>query len=63
MYPNPVNTKKYLLLLGGNDMQFMVLPKGNPAQDGYYDYEIYQNNPEDQYLVDHGYFNEYWELK
>jgi len=61
-YPNPKNHEKYLVLIGGNDLQKVKPRNVNLAHSGYYDYEIYFNDEGSQYLIEQGMFNEYWEL-
>ncbi|TGV03424.1 PHB depolymerase family esterase [Flavivirga rizhaonensis] len=62
VYPNPLNPKKYMVLIGGNDLSKVTLDKRNLAEDGFFDYEIFNYRYRIAEIIDKGYFNQYWKL-
>ncbi len=56
VYPNPLNPKKYILLVGANSNKIPALMIKDLSLKGWYDYEIWQ----DSTMVSNGTFNRNW---
>ncbi|QIL41615.1 hypothetical protein G7074_21520 [Pedobacter sp. HDW13] len=56
VYPNPVNSKKYVLIIGANYNRHLWSHVKDLPLRGWYDYEVWGSDS----MVEAGYFNRYW---
>ena len=57
IYPNPLNRRKYVLVIGSNSARISSKVLGDLSFSGWGDYEIYDHDV----LLDVGYFNNNWQ--
>jgi hypothetical protein len=61
IYPNPYNSTKYILYIGTNNKNDFQLIGKNQIIKGTYDYIIWENVYESNYITEEGYFNMNWQ--
>jgi hypothetical protein len=61
IYPNPLNKKKYIVIITANNLEYLALCEPELSLRGWYDYSIWHNDhgEKSQKIVD-GLFNEVW---
>src|SRR6185295_12209974 len=57
IYPNPLNKKRYIVIIGGNHMTNLPFEEKCLAIEGWYDFMVWKPQQKDQILVDIGYFD------
>jgi len=60
IYPNPLNKKRYIVIIGGNHMTNLPFEEKCLAIEGWYDFMVWKPWQTDQSLVDIGYFDRRW---
>jgi hypothetical protein len=60
VYPNPLNNKRYVLIINTNSKSFLAEQLENLPLKGWYDYQVWNYNSEDE--IAHGYFDKNWQL-
>ena len=61
IYPNPLNPKKYIVLISTNNMDYFDIGEPELSLRGWYDYAIWDVKDKSEIkLVDSAFFNEVW---
>jgi hypothetical protein len=61
IYPNPLNKKKYIVIITANNLEYLALCELELYLRGWYDYSIWQNDHgEKLHKIVDGLFNETW---
>ena len=62
IYPNPLNPKKYIVLISTNNMDYFDIGEPELSLRGWYDYAVWQIKEKNEInLLDKGFFNEVWQ--
>lgn len=61
-YPNPFNPEKYVLIIGGNNMENFLLYQNMPWYDGTSDYYIWSSENGKPKIITQGNFDYKWEV-
>jgi hypothetical protein len=62
IYPNPLNSEKYIVLIGANNINYFQLGENNLSHNGWHDYTIWKYpSTTHAYSIDAGYFNLFWQ--
>jgi pimeloyl-ACP methyl ester carboxylesterase len=61
IYPNPLNKKRYVVIITGNDPEHLQVNEKNLAIEGWYDYQVWKvKDGQPSRVVDVGYFDSHW---
>ncbi|MBN1396526.1 MAG: prolyl oligopeptidase family serine peptidase [Bacteroidetes bacterium] len=62
IYPNPLNRRKYIVMVGSNNWENFTIPQTNLSTEGWYDFVIFEKASDQLWnIIDVGYFDNNWQ--